>query len=106
MTVGAGLDIPHLTEHVGVDAHGDLLVGAARDETPGLRVGTDNGTSGLLLGMMISYRFGTAWAAQGGYQLQFLKTDFKGQSERLQSGSFATRSDTDHIVLLGLSYSR
>lgn len=107
LTIGGGLDLPRLSEHMGARARADLLVGAGRDETIGLRDGAEDGTAGLLLGLLLDYRFGEAWAAEGGYQLQYLSTNFKGPSERLGGqGSWANRTNTDHIILIGISYSR
>src|SRR5262249_39436663 len=98
---------PALAGHRGRGARADLLVGAGRDETIGLRDGAEDGTAGLLLGLLLDYRFGEAWAAEGGYQLQYLSTNFKGPSERLGGqGSWANRTNTDHIILIGISYSR
>jgi uncharacterized protein YgiM (DUF1202 family) len=103
VTIGVGLDIPYLSEHLSLAARGDYMIGS-RDQTVNLRDGKDAGTMGIFLGLGAGYRFGQSWSADVGYQLSYLATSFTGISERLQGGSRATRLNLDHIVLIGLSY--
>jgi hypothetical protein len=107
VTAGAGMEMPRLTERLGVRVHADYLLTASRDQTTGLRDGKDAGTTGLLAGLMLGYRFRDAWAAEAGYNMTYLSSSFTGPLERLSAtGTWATRSDLDHMVMLGLSYAR
>jgi uncharacterized protein YraI len=107
VTIGAGLDLPGLSQHLSARATVDVLAVGSRDQTIGLRDGTDDGTNGLFIATTLGYRFGEAWAADGGYQLSYLATSFKGPSERLQNrGTWGARTNLDHMLLVGLTYSR
>lgn len=106
-TMGAGLDLPGLSEHMAACAHFDFMFSGTRDQTVGLRDGKDNGTQGLLAGVMLGYRFGDAWAMTGGYNMSYMTTTFTGPSERLMNqGTWGSRTNLDHILMVGLNYAR
>ena len=107
LTMGGGLDLPGLSEHMSACAHFDFMFSGTRDQTVGLRDGKDNGTQGILAGAMLGYRFGDAWAMTGGYNLSYMTTSFTGPSERLMNqGTWGLRTNLDHILMVGLNYAR
>ena len=106
-TIGGGLDLPALSEHFSAALHFDFMFTGARDQTVGLRDGRDTGTQGILMGAALGYRFGDAWAMTGGYNMSYMTTTFAGPSERLMNqGTWGSRSNLDHILMVGLNYAR
>jgi hypothetical protein len=81
----------------------DLLPTAQRAQTGGLREGTASSTFGYGLTLGARVRLSQGWSASFDYQLQSIKTTFQGAPDtRRTAGAGGTRTDTAHIVLLGL----
>lgn len=103
-TFGGGIDVPGVTENMGFAARFDLLYPATREQTQGLREGTESATYGLLGQAGLHYRINPSWSAGGTYQFFHTKTSFKGQSERLPGTSQAERANTSHMFIIGFGY--
>ncbi len=103
-TIGGGIDVPGLTEHLGFQSEFNLLYPASREQTAGLREGTKDSTYGVLGGARMNYRVNPRWTVSGNYQFNYIKTEFQGTNERIPGIDRAERSNTAHMFLAGFNY--
>ncbi len=103
-TIGGGIDVPGLTEHLGFQSEFNLLYPASREQTAGLREGTKEATYGVLGGARMNYRVNPKWTVSGNYQFNYIKTEFAGTNERIPGIEKSERSNTAHMFLAGFNY--
>jgi hypothetical protein len=105
-TVGAMLQIPRLTDKLGLRVAADAVVaGASLTQTKGLEDGKSPSAKMYCLGAVVTYAWKKGWDLQGSYELDLTSIDFGAPvagNLRGHTGTDVSRSDNFSIVTAGL----
>jgi hypothetical protein len=106
LLVGASLEVPHMTDKLGLRVDVDLLPLATLLQTPGLEDGASSSTSGAHLRAGLRYQWKKWIAVELAYDQERSSSDFTGDapgSMRAHGGAGTTRTDVSHIFSTGLA---
>lgn len=108
-TIGGIFEMPKLTEKFAVRAGFDYLKFlASRKQTVNLEDGATSSPSALWLNLGTVYDWKPAWKITGDYQFTYAKTSWSGMVEgsmRPQQATSASRTDSMHLLMIGLGHS-
>ena len=103
-TAGLTLDAPSVAGLLDLRIDADALVHAEREQTAGLREGTQAPTFGGFARASARYRVEASWTIELAYAFAQTRTALTGVAERLPDVDHASRTTTAHLITLGTTY--
>lgn len=105
-TLGGGIAIPRLTSKVGIRVVLDAFVVGMVRQTKGLEDGVEARARGGTLSGTVTYRWKPSIAIQASYDLGYTSMSFGApdqMSMRAHTGTSVTRTDTFHMLTIGIA---
>ena len=106
ITTGFQFNVARITKRISASVRADALFPGWRRQTAGLEDGNSSSTLAGWASARFAYIFKGSWAATTQYRFAYAKTDFSGaarDSQRSHGADNANRTDTGHLITLGVS---
>jgi hypothetical protein len=104
ITVGAGIDAPHLSPKIAMRVGVDMLVSAKLEQTQGMQDGATSQTKAYYLNAMGMYKWKKNIDLMATYTLSYEGFGFAGTNQREATATGAQRKDLQHVLGVGLIY--